>query len=96
MAFLLRVMGWSVLNAALIVAGAFLGALMAPKVNPHNDWGVTSMQYSLMGALAGTSSVIALLLWRYERRLQGTLFAGDEARQQKTTPRGERGWEAEP
>jgi hypothetical protein len=66
-AFLLRAAGWAGLNVALLVAGAVLGAMLTPKVNPHNDWGVTGFIYSSVGALLGTTSTIVLLLWIYAR-----------------------------
>src|SRR5205823_325037 len=67
-AFFFRAAGWIVLNMVLIVAGAFIGGMLTPKVNPHNDWGATGMMYALGGALVGTSTTIVLLLWRSARR----------------------------
>src|SRR5437763_1958726 len=46
-AFFFRAAGWIVLNMVLIVAGAFIGGMLTPKVNPHNDWGATGMMYAL-------------------------------------------------
>src|SRR4051812_37514038 len=62
-AFLLRAACWIGLHLVALVAGAFVGGAMTPKVNPHNDWGVTGMLYSLTGALIGSSGVIVLLMW---------------------------------
>jgi hypothetical protein len=68
MPFFVKCVGWSILNIVMIVAGIILGPMLAPRVNPHNDWGVTGMLYAFCGALAGSSSVIVLLLWRNEQR----------------------------
>jgi hypothetical protein len=74
--FLLRAAGWIGLHLAAVVAGVYLGAALSPRVDPHNDWGATSMLYSLVGALIGSSGVIVLMLWWYEkprdRRKDGT------------------------
>jgi hypothetical protein len=78
MAFLMKCIGWTLLNFVLIAAGAFLGPMFAPRVNPHNDWGVTGMTYSLCGAMAGTTSVIVLLLWRCENRTKAGVPKGYE------------------
>jgi hypothetical protein len=68
MAFLLRAAGWIVLHLTALVAGAFLGGALSPRVNPHNDWGATGMLYALAGALIGSSGVIVLMVWRHETR----------------------------
>ena len=68
MPFPLKCIAWSLLNFVLIAVGAVVAPMFAPRVNPHNDWGATGMIYSFCGAMAGTSSVIVLLLWRSENR----------------------------
>ena len=66
--FLLRAAGWIGVHLTAMVAGVFIGGALTPKVNPHNDWGTTGMVYALVGALAGSSGVIVLIMWRYEQR----------------------------
>ena len=78
MPFPLKCIAWSLLNFVLIGVGAVVVPMFAPRVNPHNDWGATGMIYSFCGALAGTTSVIVLLLWRSEKQSKAGANKGHE------------------
>lgn len=60
----LRAVAWVTLNLGGLAGGGVAGLALAPRANAHNDWGATGLLFIALGAVAGSSLVVAgLAVW---------------------------------